>query len=131
MAKGLDRYQARQDAISTLGKTLVRRSGSRCELCGASGRGLTPMELEPLPPEPDPEHTILVCTLCREGIEGGKLDPKRWRFLESAVWSDIPPVQVAAIRMCRQLSTQGVEWAGTLLNSVYVSPELEEWLESS
>ncbi|MCB2184054.1 MAG: hypothetical protein KQH63_18675 [Desulfobulbaceae bacterium] len=128
MSRGHDLHKARLDAVASLGKTLVRRSGSKCELCEVAGESLRPVEIPPLPEEPDSEHAILVCSECRHGVEGGHLDQQRWRFLESIIWSDVSPVQVAAVRLCRSLSAEDCEWASALLDNLYISPEIEEWV---
>jgi len=128
MAKGYDKHRERLEAVNALGRELTRRSSSKCELCGAGGVKLSGLEIEPLPAQPDPDHTLFACDICRDGISGGKLDGARWRFLESVIWSDIPVVQVTSVRMCRKLQEQGVGWAADLLDNVYLSPEVEEWV---
>lgn len=131
MAKGYQLNKARLDRVSALGKSLIRRSGSRCELCGVSGEKLSVVEVAPAPETPDPDHALILCSPCREGVEGGRrLDPDRWRFLESVIWSDIPAVQVTAVRLCRELEQKGADWPSGLLETVYLSPETEAWLES-
>lgn len=128
MSKGYRKHQERLDAVHFLGKTLVRRSGSKCELCGIAGEKLTIMEVEPVPENPSEDHAIFLCDACHEGCVGGKLQPMRWRFLESVVWSEIPAVQVTAVRICRRLQHEKVDWADDLLSGLYLSPEVEEWL---
>ena len=128
MSKGYDKHKERLEAVNALGRGLTRRSSSKCELCGSSGVKLSVVEIEPLSAQPDPDHTVFVCETCRDGIEGGKLEADRWRFLESVIWSEIPVVQVTSVRMCRKLQEQGAPWAADLLDNVYLSPEVEEWV---
>ena len=128
MARGHDRHIARQEALSQLGRPLARRARSRCELCGAQGLRLDPYEVAPVTEEPDIDRTLLMCGLCREGLEGKPGDPSRWRFLEEAAWSDFAPIQVVAVRMLRQLSEAGIAWATATADSLYLSPEVEAWL---
>lgn len=127
MAKGHDRHKARQEAISFLGKSLIRRSGSKCELCEVAGESLGPVEVEPIPEEPHADQAIIICKQCQDGVDGAYLDPVRWRFLESVIWSEIPPVQVTAVRLCRRLAVDDCRWAADLLENLYLSPEIEEW----
>jgi len=128
MAKGYDKHRERVKAVNALGRELTRRSSSKCELCGGAGVRLSGLEIEPLPAQPDPDHTLFVCDICRDGISGGKLKADRWRFLETVIWSEIPVVQVASVRMCRKLQEQGAGWAADLLDNVYLSPEVKDWV---
>jgi protein PhnA len=121
-------HQERQEALTMLGRELTRRSRARCELCGAAGVRLFAVEVEPLPERPDPDHAVFLCEQCRDGSCGGNLDPSRWRFLESAVWSENPAVQVTAVRLCRRLDKAGVDWVADVLAGLYLSPEIEAWL---
>ena len=88
-------------------------------------------EFEPPPAAVDPslERTLLLCERCRLGAEGGKLgNDSEWRFLETIVWSEMTTVQVTAIRLLRRLRDAKVEWATSVLEGVYASPETEAWL---
>ena len=129
MAKGYQKNQERKDQVALLGKTLMRRSGRRCELCGAQGVSMAVTEIEPMPSVPDEDHAILICGECRMLMGNSAADPNRFRFLESVIWSDIPPVQATAVRLCRELAEQNVDWAAELLDSVYLNPGTEEFLE--
>ena len=129
MAKGHDQHYERLSQVAMLGKELARRAKSKCELCEGSEGKLTPFEVEPLPEEPTAESAVLLCSLCRDNIERGEYDHNRWRFLESSIWSDTPPVQVTAVRACKSLSENGAGWAQDLLETVYLSPKVEEWLQ--
>ncbi len=131
MAKGYQQDRARKDQVSALGKTLVRRSGKKCELCGVSGESMAVMEVEPAPEQPDPDHAVLICEPCGSGASGGKLSLDRWRFLDTAIWSEVPAVQVTAVRLCRRLEREGADWAGSLLSDVYLTPEVEAWIDKT
>ena len=61
-------------------------------------------------------------------VEDQKIEPDQARFLESVIWSEIPVVQVTAVRLCRMLAEDGVDWAAQVLDTVYLSPEVESWL---
>lgn len=128
MTARYQQQQARQEALTMLGRDLTRRSKAKCELCGTAGESLFAIEVEPVPAQPDPDHAVFLCAPCKDGNAGGKLDPNRWRFLESMIWSEILPVQVTAVRLCRRLEGAGVGWAGDVLASLYLSPEVEAML---
>lgn len=131
MARGRDKHEARLNALNLLGRHLARRSGSRCELCETAGVPLRPHEVGPPPEEPDLERTIFVCDPCGSAVDGkGVGDAGRWRFLEGVVWSDVPVVQVAAVRITRRLADSGVAWAVALSSSVYVADDVAEWVDA-
>jgi protein PhnA len=125
MSTRYHQHKERLESLADLGRELTRRSKAKCELCGTGGERLQAVEVEPLPDQPDADHTIFLCDQCRYGVEGERLDPERWHFLQSVVWSDIPPVQITAVRMCRRLSEEGVNWATDILAELYLSPEIE------
>lgn len=130
MAKGVDRKKARQEGLTQLGKDLTRRSHAHCELCGHGGTGLEAMEVAPLPDKPALERTIFICNQCQEAMSPKSLTAQYWRFLETAIWSDLPPAQVTAVRLTRKLSDQGENWATTLLESLYLEPAIKAWLDT-
>ncbi len=131
MAKGLPNKRARLDELTQLGKDLTRRSRAHCELCGHGGTSLAAFEVAPLPAAPSLEQTIFICDSCQKGMQAKDLSRQYWRFLETAIWSDLPPVQVTAVRLTRQLSAQGEDWATTLLDGLYLQPHIIEWLDKS
>ena len=95
MAKGYDEHQARQAAIGRLGKSLARRSGRRCEWCEGKD-DLRPYDHRPKR-EPSEETLALLCRDCRETLAGETRDPQSLRFLEGAIWSEIPAVREPAL----------------------------------
>lgn len=129
MAKGYQKNQERKGQVALLGKALMRRSGKQCELCGAQGVSMAVTEIDPVPQVPDEDHAILICGECRDLMGNSGADPNRFRFLESVIWSDIPVVQAAAVRLCRELARRQVDWASDLLDSVYLNPGTEEFLD--
>lgn len=127
MAKGLDKHRARLDALNSFGKDLARRAKSQCEMCGATGTRLHIHEVPPVATEPVFEHCILVCDTCKQQLDNPKrLDSNHWRCLNSAVWSEIPAVQVMAVATLGHLADQ--PWASELQEQLYLSPSVEEWL---
>jgi len=127
MAKGRDKYEARRQALLKLGTPLSRRSGSRCELCSAAGTSLRPTEVAPEASEPSYERCILICDRCHHAVVGGQAEAREWRFLEEVAWTDLVPLQVTAVRMLRRFSNEA-SWASALLESLYLAPETEAWL---
>ncbi len=131
MAKGYDQYKNRQSAISAFGKDLTRRSGSKCELCDTAGKSLEIFEVPPVPEEPDYDKCIFICELCSEQLANPKsFDYDHWRSLNQKVWSEIPAIQVMAVRILRSIS-ESQDWAQNILEEVYLDPEIEEWVETS
>ena len=126
---GYEKNQERKQAMQLLGKDLARRAHSKCEMCEEGGLRLDPFEPPPAAVDPSLERTLLLCERCRLGAEGGKLgNDSEWRFLETIVWSEMTTVQVTAIRLLRRLRDAKVEWATSVLEGVYASPETEAWL---
>lgn len=127
MARGLDKHRQRLDTLNTFGKDLARRAKSQCEMCGASGTKLQTHEVPPVPAEPEFDHCILLCQTCKEQLDNPRrMQPDHWRCLNTAVWSEVPAVQVMAVATLRGLSDQ--PWATELQEQLYLSPEVEEWL---
>lgn len=129
MARGRERHQARQAAVAGLGRQLSRRARSGCELCGTS-TSLSVIEIEPVDPEePLPERAAMLCARCA-GLVGGDRprEVAPLRFLEESVWAEVLPVQLAAVRLTRSLAADGVDWAITTLDGLYLDPEVESLL---
>jgi protein PhnA len=127
MAKGYELHQARMMALQAIGKELVRRAKSKCELTGASGVPLRPYEVPPVSEDPDIDRTLLVseeCLLMLEHPE--RLAGRAWQCLAEAVWSELPAVQVVAWRMLHELAKRE-DWAREALDEVYLDEEVEEW----
>ncbi len=128
MAKGYEVNQERLAIIAALGKELARRSRSRCELCEASGVKLSAFEVPPAPKIPEVDRCVFLCETCREQVaDSRRFQPgERWRCLTQTVWSEVPAVQVMAVRqMRRQADSQ--DWAREALEEIYLDPEVEEW----
>ena len=56
------------------------------------------------------------------------MDGPRWRCLENSMWSQIPAVQVLAIRLLRR---HPAPWARETLESVYLDPEVAAWADEA
>lgn len=127
MARGLDRHQARQNAVSAMGKVLSRRARNRCELC-RTRTSLKVIEVGPLEEEPQDHRAILVCGSCEKLITGGVDNDNEVRFLSEAVWSEALPVQLTAVRLVKRLADDGVGWAVKVIDGLYLDPEVEAQL---
>lgn len=129
MARGHDLHQARKAAVAALGRHLTRRSGSVCELCGG-GADLRPVEVEPVGDEPGLDRAMLACGRCRElaGLKKLERDATELRFLETAVWAEVLPVQLSAIRLVRRLAAAEVGWARECLDGLWLDEETEALL---
>ncbi len=128
MAKGMEKHQERQARLQSLGKDLTRRSGARCELCGASGVPLRIYEVPPAPADPEIERCLYLCPTCREQLERPKLlDPNHWRCACESVWSEVPAVQVVAARVLDALGRREI-WAREALTSVELDEEVASWV---
>lgn len=108
-------------------QALHDRSGSKCELCGAT-EGLTVYEVPPAS-DGSAEQSVLLCHTCREQIEQPEtVDANHWRCLNDSMWSQVPAVQVMAWRMLTRLSGEG--WPQALLDMLYLDDETRAWAES-
>ncbi|MDA3810424.1 MAG: hypothetical protein PF518_08860 [Spirochaetaceae bacterium] len=126
MAKGLERHQERKTELSSFGKNLVRRSGSSCELCGASGIFLAIYELPPVPQTPDFDRCLFICEECKGQLENPKrMNPDHWRCLNNTIWSETAAIQALSLRLLKKIATVH-HWAEELLDQVYPDPEVEE-----
>ena len=129
MAKGREVHLARVAALQRFGKDLARRSKSKCELCERGGEALSIVEVPPIFCEPAYERCVMLCKSCRLAVE----DPKRfspgeqWRFLAQSVWSELPAVQVLAVRLLKRMEASEV-WAREALEGVYLEEDIEIWV---
>ena len=112
-SKGKEKHQARQAAVSLLGKDLARRAGRKCELCEGQD------DLRPYDSQPDAEPTLdtlaLLCARCRGLADGGMGEPDTLRFLESSVWSEVSAVSSVSRGILRRLDA---DWARATLEMV-------------
>lgn len=108
-------------------KELHSRSGSLCELCGAT-ENLTAYEVAPAKGTAD--KNILICATCHTQIENPEqMNANHWRCLNDSMWSTIPAVQVIAWRMLNRLRSEG--WPQDLLDMLYLDEETLEWAKAT
>lgn len=109
-------------------QALHERSGSRCELCGATEN----LGIYEVPPESDgsPDQSVLLCETCLEQIENpDQVDANHWRCLNDSMWSQVPAVQVLAWRMLTRLSAEG--WPQELLDMLYLDDQTLAWAKAT
>ena len=126
MARGYDSDRERKHSLSLLGKDLARRAKSRCELTRASGVPLATYEIPPIPKDPDFNRCLLVSEQALRQLEDPRnLVAAEWHHLKEIIWSDIPAVQIMALRILRHLATTN-SWAQNLIDETYLDPEVTE-----
>ncbi len=107
-------------------QSLLARSGSRCELCGAD-QSLTVFAVAP---QDGVEGSVLLCGTCRGQIEDPQsVDVNHWRCLNDSMWSQVPAVQVMAWRMLTRLSAEG--WPQELLDMLYLDESTLAWAQAT
>ena len=107
----------------SLSKELEARSGSKCELCGAT-ENLSGYEVAPS------KESIAACSVCIDQIENeDNVDANHWRCLNDSMWSQEPAVQVMAWRMLTRLRAEG--WPQDLLDMMYLEDETLEWAKAT
>ena len=130
MAKGYEQNQERQQALAFLGKGLARRARSKCELTLASGVPLVIYEVAPVPAEPDIERCLFISESARDQlVKPAGFRPEQWRHLNELVWSDLPVVQVMALRILRFLDGNH-PWARQILEDFYPDPDIDAWADA-
>ena len=109
-------------------KELQARSGSVCELCGATDN-LNVYEVPPAANEGS-DKCLLLCSTCSEQLENPeKVDINHWRCLNDSMWSEVPAVQVMAWRMLNRLKDEG--WPQDLLDMLYLDEETMAWAQAT
>lgn len=102
---------------------LRERSGSTCELCGAT-ENLVVYEVGP-----KEDEAILVCETCNHQLNNpDDVDPNHWRCLNDSMWNPVTAVQVVAWRMLNQLRGEG--WPVDLIDMMYLDEETLAWAKA-
>lgn len=100
---------------------LMARAAGACELC-ATPEGLEPVAVAPR------DDAVLLCPACRAQLAAAEPDAQHWRCLSTAMWSEVPAVQVLAWRLLDRLKAEA--WAADLLDTLYLEPELLDWAQA-
>nr|WP_309756089.1 PhnA domain-containing protein [Flavobacterium sp.] len=109
-------------------RELSKRSGSKCELCGATENlkvyNVLPTKKGGL------DESILACSTCIDQIENpDKVDLNHWRCLNDSMWSEHTAVQVVAWRMLNRLRSAG--WPQELLDQMYLDEDTLVWAQAT
>lgn len=108
---------------------LKDRSGNVCELSGTAD-SLVIYEV-PFAKNKGAESTILISSKCFDQIEKKELpEAKFWEdILPTAMWSEVPAVQVVAYRMLNRFRNES--WAVDAIDMIYMDEDNLEWAQAS
>lgn len=105
-------------------RELNKRSGSKCELCGAT-ENLKVFQVLPTK-KGGIDESILACNTCIDQIENpDKVDVNHWRCLNDSMWSEHVSVQVVAWRMLSRLRNH------ELLDQMYLDEDTLAWAQAT
>ncbi len=109
-------------------RKLNKRSGSKCELCGATENLLV---YEVLPTKKGGlDESIMACSTCIDQIENpDNVDLNHWRCLNDSMWSEHSAVQVVAWRMLSRM--RSAVWPQELLDQMYLDEETLAWAKAT
>lgn len=108
---------------------LQNRSSNQCEICAGTSN------LQAYEPSHAPDNfrdvEVLICNKCLTQIEKqADLDAKHWQdSLPTAMWSEVPAVQVIAWRMLNRFRNES--WAAEQLDMMYLENEFLNWAKAS
>lgn len=107
---------------------LKQRSGNKCELSGLT-EDLSIYEVQPNAAN-DPNRCIYIAEICKAQIEKrAELDSNFWeKNLPTAMWSEVPAVQVVSWRLLNRLQNEG--WASEALDMLYLEDDVLEWAKA-
>ena len=109
-------------------RELNKRSGSKCELCGAT-ENLKVYQVLPTK-KGGIDESILACGTCIDQIENpDNVDLNHWRCLNDSMWSEYVPVQVVTWRMLSRL--RGAGWPQELLDQMYLDEDTLAWAQAT
>jgi len=107
---------------------LLERSQNKCELC-LSGESLAVYEVMPEPGGRQ-DNRIYICNKCQLQIDRKEeLDSSHWNCLPTAMWSEVPGIQVVSWRMLHRLKQES--WAMDSLDMMYLSEETLSWAKAT
>jgi len=90
-----------------------------CAFCGAEGAA--PVAVVPR------DDTVMLCPICRGGVETGTEDAPHWQCLNDAIWSEDAATKVLAFRALKALRAP---WANEVLEIAYLTGEERDWAEA-
>ena len=109
-------------------RELNKRSGSKCELCGATENlkvyTVLPTQKGGL------DESIMACSTCIDQIENpDNVDLNHWRCLNDSMWNENIAVQVVAWRMLNRMRAAG--WPQELLDMMYLDEDTLAWAQAT
>ncbi|HEX8014166.1 MAG TPA: PhnA domain-containing protein [Flavobacterium sp.] len=109
-------------------RELNKRSGSKCELCGAE-ENLKVYTVLPTQ-KGGIDEAVLACSTCIDQIENpDKVDLNHWRCLNDSMWNENIAVQVVAWRMLSRM--RGAGWPQELLDMMYLDEDTLAWAKAT
>ena len=109
-------------------RKLNKRSGSKCELCGAT-ENLKVYEVLPTK-KGGLDESIMACSTCIDQIENpDNVDLNHWRCLNDSMWSEHSAVRVVAWRMLSRM--RSAVWPQELLDQMYLDEETLAWAQAT
>lgn len=130
MAKGYDQHIERKNKVNSFGRELTRRAKSKCELCEATGVGLSVFEVPPVKEEPEVERCIFICDECKNKLERVKKAKENdFRFLTNSIWSEVDMVRALSIKLLTEMTTK-YSWAELVLDDLYIDEATEESIKT-
>ena len=111
-----------------LEEVLLKRSENKCELCNAEN-ALSLYEV-PHATHRDEEGCAMICSKCMAQLDKKEeLDSKHWACLTTAMWSEVPGIQVVSWRMLNRLREES--WAVENLDMMYLDDDRLEWAKKT
>ena len=108
----------------SMDNALLKRGGSKCELC-KSDEDLSAYDVPPIT-QRSLDKSVLVCSTCRHQIENPEeMAANHWRCLNDSMWSEIAAVQVMSWRLLNRLN--GLGWPDELLEMLYIEDDVKKW----
>jgi protein PhnA len=107
---------------------ILKRSDSKCELCGAENN----LEIYAIPPDLDGgfDKSILACNICQSQIKKeSEMDSNHWRCLVDSIWNENLPVQIVSWRMLARLNSES--WAQDALDMMYLEDDALHWAKAT
>ena len=120
MAKGYQGNKERLEEISSLGKTIGKRAGFKCEWCESKDD----LRVWDYKPDADPgmDTLALLCRQCRSWTDGRKASPNELRSIRNALWSDVPAVAEGAASVLAQCKEP---WAREAIEESFIDDAIK------
>ena len=111
-----------------LEEKLSARSENKCELCSTT-TSLSVYEV-PYAKYVDEDCCFKICNKCLAQLDKKEeLDSSHWTCLTTAMWSEVPGVQVVTWRMLNRLKEES--WAADNLDMMYLDDERLAWAKAT